>query len=169
MITADDFARDSHASRYQGELSRHAEAFHSLFGLLNDAANEQRLIDAEMHGLPALSGIVRFIEADPIIARSLGDGSFTVRTRQTVGVAVKLKMAKLGWRTTGKKGVVRGSRHFAKAERFIGPRPTPAETSQALAALDDVAAIGDDHERESTGQELMKALAASRRGERRPF
>ncbi len=169
FITADDFSRDAHAAKYRGELRRQANAFERLFALLNDPANEQRLVDAELHGFPALCGVVRFIEADPIIARALADGSFTVRSRQTVGVAVKIKMAKLGWSATGQKGTVRGARHFAKAERFVDTSVPMGTSARALAALDDVVAIGDADERESTGRELMDALAAARRAEGRVF
>jgi len=169
-ISADDFGKDAHAAKYQGELDAHADAFTRLFALLNDPANEQRLIDAEMHGLPALSGIVRFIETDPTIGPILEAGSHGFRFRQTVGVAVKLKMAKLGWRTTGRKGKVTGARYFAKAERYTADlRAADDVVPRALSALDSVAQIGDENERESTGRELMMALAATRRSEARPF
>ncbi len=175
-ISADDFARDPHAAKYQGELGRHPEAYQQLFALLNERANEQRLLDAEMHGLPALCGVVRFIETNPKIMAVLAGGSSSFRTRQTVGVAVKLKMGKLGWRATGRKGAVKGSAHFTKAERYVADDVVPATAvlagtpaSQALAALDAVSAIGDIDERERTGRELLEALAATRRSEGRPF
>ncbi|WP_428120442.1 hypothetical protein [Candidatus Poriferisodalis sp.] len=175
-ISADDFARDPHAAKYRGELGRHPEAYRRLFALLNDRANEQRLVDAEMHGLPALCGVVRFIETDPKIRMVLAVGPSSFRTRQTVGVAVKLKMAKLGWRATGRKGAVKGSAHFTKAERYVADAAMPATaslpaspSSRALAALDAVSAIGDVDEREQTSRKLFKALAATRRSEGRPF
>lgn len=165
-----DFDRDSHAARYRGELERHPEASRRLFAHLNDPANEQRLVDAEMHGLPALAGIARFLEADPVIEPVLASGPAGFRFRQTVGVAVKLKMARLGWRTTGRKGTVRGATHFSKAEHFAAGGDADDDRSlRARAALDAVASIGDDAERESTGRELMDALAASRRAEGRSF
>ena len=175
-ISADDFARDPHAAKYRDELGRHPGAYRQLFALLNDRANEQRLVDAEMHGLPALCGVVRFIETDPKIVAVLAGGPSSFRTRQTVGVAVKLKMAKLGWHATGRKGAVKGSAHFTKAERYVADAAMPATAalpaspaSRALAALDAVSAIGDIDEREQTGRELFEALAATRRSEGRPF
>ena len=169
-ISQDDFTNDPHAAKYRGELTRHPEAFVRLFALLNDPANEQRLIDAEMHDLPALCGVVRFIEADPAIKPVLAEGRAGYRFRQTVGVTLKLKMAKLGWRTTGRKGTVKGAKHFTKAEHYVADSSTPDDpTARALAALDAVAAIGDDDERDATGRELMDALAATRRAEGRPF
>ena len=169
-ISQHDFLDDPHASRYRDELTRRPEAFVRLFALLNDPANEQRLMDAEMHQLPALCGIVRFIETDPTIRSVLDEGPSGHRFRQTVGVAVKLKMAKLGWKTTGRKGTIRGGEHFTKAEHYVAdPSTVDDPAARALATLDAVAAIGDDDEQEATLNELMEALAATRRAEGRPF
>ena len=170
LVGAGDFGRDPHAAKYIGELDSHPDAFMRLFAVLNDPANEQRLIDAEMHDLPALAGVVRFIEAEPSIDRILSTGSSSFRFRQTVGVAVKLKMAKLGWRTTGRKGTVKGAEYFTKAEHYVAdPESNSDDTAKGLSALDAVAEIGDDNERGRTGQELMEALAATHHAEGRPF
>lgn len=158
-LRAEDFTRDPHAAKYRDQLEAHPLAFERLCALLNDPANEQRLVDAEMYGKPALAGVVRFIEDDPDIATLVESDRF----RQTVGVAVKLKMAKLGWDKTGKKGTVTGARHFAKAERYT--KQTEVESgyaAKALAALDAVAQIGDEQERDETGRALMEALAKTR-------
>lgn len=168
-IGIEDFSRDPHAAKYQGELQAHPDAFNRLFALLNDPANEQRLVDAEMLDLPALTGVVRFIEADFIIAHTLKSDQSVNRFRQTVGVAVRLKMEKLGWRKTGKKSTVRGSHYFTKAERYINETPSHICTALALEGLKTVSQIGDEHERAQTGRELMEALAAERRKEGRPF
>ena len=169
-IGAADFYADPHAAKYQGELEAHPDAFQNLFELLNLPANEQRLTDAEMHNLPALAGVVRFIEADPTIERILVSGPPGFRFRQSVGVAVKLKMAKLGWRSTGRKGAVKGASHVTKAERFApGPAAGDDYAAGALAAIDAVGQIGEHSERQSTGRALMDALAATRRSEGRPF
>ena len=169
-IGAADFYADPHAAKYQGELEAHPDAFQNLFELLNLPANEQRLTDAEMDNLPALAGVVRFIEADPAIERILISGPPGFRFRQSVGVAVKLKMAKLGWRSTGRKGAVKGASHFTKAERFApGPAAGDDYAAGALAAIDAVGQIGEHSERQSTGRALMDALAATRRSEGRPF
>ena len=167
-LGVDDFNRDSHAAKYRGEIDARPEAFDRLFGLLNDPANEQRLADAEMLGLPALTGVVRFIEADPTIARALETGGN--RFRQTVGVMIRLKMEQLGWQKTGRKRTVRGSRFFTKAERYVKESLSDQDhAKRALEALEAVARIGDERERERTGRELMEALAATRRAEDRVF
>ncbi len=170
LLREGDFGDDPHASKYRGELTRHPKAFARLFALLNDPPNEQRLIDAEMHGLPALCGVIRFIESDPTINAVLIEDRTGHRFRQTVGVAVKLKMVKLGWEGTGSKGTVKGAKYFTKAEHYVAAHSLPDDpTTTALAALDAVTAIGDDDERDATGRELMSALTLTRHDEGRPF
>ena len=165
-----DFDRDPHAAKYRGEIDARPEVFDRLFDLLNDSANAQRLVDAEMLGLPALSGIVRFIEGDPVIARVLRADQGGNRFRQTVGVAVRLKMELLGWQKSGRKGAVRGSRYFTKAERYVNIPPSRnIHTERALAALEAVKQIGDEQEREETCRVLMEALESTRKAEGRPF
>ena len=172
-----DFLVDSHAAKYVVELESRPEAFERLFGLLNDPANEQRLIDAECHGMPALTGVVRFIEDDPAIARVLETGSAALRFRQAVGVAVKLKMARLGWDATGRKGAVRGAHYFAKAEHFAEAERDDDGENEGLSAyairvkagLKAIAEIGDPEEQAETCDYLMKALAETRRAEGRVF
>lgn len=166
----DDFARDPHAAKYRDELEARPDAFTRLFALMNDPANEQRLVDAEMLGLPALAGIARFVEADPVIARTLEPDQDGNRFRQTVGVAVRLKMELMGWQKTGRKGTVRGSRLFTKAERYVNNQQSnSAHSKRALAVLEAIQQIGDDQEREETCRELMEALESTRREEGRPF
>lgn len=170
-LSAEDFDRDPHAAKYRGEIDAHPEAFTRLFALLNDHTNEHRLTGAEIHGFPALSGVVRFIEADPAIVRVLEASQDGHRFRQAVGIAIRLKMKKIGWTKAGKKGIVNGSCYFTKAERYIKEPPLDKEEYKvrALAALEAITKIGDEHEREQTGRELMEALAATRREEGRPF
>lgn len=155
-LGVDDFIRDKHARRYRDQLETHRTAFERLFALLNDPANETHLIDAESYDKPALAGVVRFIEEDPAIAPVLVQPRF----RQTVGVAVKLKMAKLGWEKRGKKGIVTGAQYFTKAERYAKqPETEPGYAATATATLETVARIGDEQERAETGRALMEALA----------
>ena len=170
VVDIDDFKRDAHAAKYVIELDCRPEAADRLFGLLNEPANEQRLVDAEMLGLPALAGVARFLEDDPAIGEVLETDPASLRFRQAVGVAIKLKMAKLGWRTTGTKGAVRGSRHFTKAERYAQERlDRDVRRERALAAMERVKHIGDQQEQEESFNYLMDALEETRRAEGRPF
>ena len=170
LVGVNDFKRDSHAAKYVVELDCRPEAAERLFWLLNEPANEQRLEDAEMNGMPALAGVARILEDDLVIGEVLETDPASLRFRQAVGVAIKLKMAKLGWQTTGKKGAVRGSRHFTKAERYAQEQiDEDARRDRALAALEAVKHIGSKREQEETGRYLMEALAETRRAEGRPF
>ncbi|WP_420619231.1 hypothetical protein [Candidatus Poriferisocius sp.] len=170
LLNIGDFKRDSHAAKYVVELDARPQASDRLFWLLNDPANEQRLVDAELNGMPALAGVARILEDDPEIGDVLESDPVALRFRQAVGVAIKLKMAKLGWESTGKKGAVKGARHFTKAERYEEqPWDAEAYKKRALAALDRVAQMGDAAEHEETGRFLMEALAETRRAEGRPF
>ena len=170
FVDINDFKRDSHAAKYVVELDGRPEAARRLFWLLNEPANEQRLEDAEMNGMPALAGVARLLEDDLVIGEVLDSDPVSLRFRQAVGVAIKLKMAKLGWKTTGTKGAVRGSRHFTKAERFAQEElDRDAYRDRALAAMERVRNIGSKREQEETGRYLMEALAETRRAEGRPF
>lgn len=167
-LTRQHFEGDRHASRYLGALGENREAFDDLLAILNDPANEQRLIDAERNGRPALAGVVRMIERNPVIASLLESGESGHRFRQGVGVAVRLKMENLGWSKTGRKGAVPG-RFFTKAERYEPPRESGSYADRVKSALDGLSAIGDDAERAETAELLYERLAETRAAEGRPF
>jgi hypothetical protein len=170
QLRPEDFSEDAHARRYRGELEVHPDAMRRLIELLNEPANEQRLLDAEAQGMPALAGIVRFVEGDPTIETVLRQGTQGHRFRQTVGVAIKLKMNRLGWRTTQRKGAVKNARYFTKAEHYESDRSAEDDfAAGALATLGRLEDIGDDEERAETGRELMGALATTRADEGRVF
>ena len=155
-LEAEDFIHDPHARKYRGQLDDHPLAFERLFDLLNDPANEFRLIDAELYDKPALAGVVQFIEDDPAIAPVLEQPRF----RQTVGVAVKLKMAKLGWQKTGRKGIVTGARYFRKAERYTRHLDAdPGYAATTPAALKTAVQTGDENERTEAGHVAMGTFA----------
>ena len=170
-LSVEDFDQDLHAAKYRGEIDAHPEAFNRLFALLNDYDNEHRLASAEIHGFPALAGVVRLIEADPAIMCVLKADQDGRRFRQAVGVAVRLKMEKIGWAATGMKGTVRGSSYFTRAERYIKESPLDNDDykARALAAMDSINQVEDLEEQEQTYREIKEALAATRRAEGRPF
>lgn len=117
-----------------------------------------------------MDGVVRSIEADPEIRQILASGAEGHRFRQTVGVAVRLRMEQLGWRTAGSKGVVRGADFFKKAERFSKLADDAGRwQDRALSALDRVSRIGSEEERRETGDALMEALRQTRTAEGRVF
>lgn len=170
-INAQHFLEDPHAARYRDVVENHSDAFAQVVVILNDPYHQEQLLAAERFGRPALSGIVRAIEADQIIASSLASPA-SLRFRQTVGVAVRLTMEAMGWSTTGKKGSIRGATYFRRAERYASPPPTShgaAPNVRARAALRAVELIGDEAERRQTAGDLHAALAASRQADNRPF
>ena len=117
-LTMESFSNDRHAATYLSALEEYPHAFRGLLNLLNDPENEQRLVHAEELGHPALDGVVELFEGDPAIGPVVAAGVSGRRFRQAVGVAIRLKMAELGWITTGRKGVVRRGACFTKAERY---------------------------------------------------
>ena len=169
-LTIEKFLEDTHAARYRDQLESSPAAFRAVLRIVNDPANEQRLIDAEAHGLPALAGVARFLEVDPVVMPALA-GPHANRFKQTVGVIIRIKMERLGWRTTGRKGPVRGSSYFTKAERFTRERNERRDDyrARALSLLDQLGEMGSDAERATTGRALQEALAGTRAAEGRPF
>lgn len=170
VITAEDFLADPHAAKYRDVAENHAEALARVLAILNDPNGQAQLVAAQRFGHPALSGVVRAVEADEIVAATLSSPAGP-RFRQAVGVAVRLTMEALGWATTRKKGPVRGARVFKTSERYSGPATSPQlePARRARAALEMVELIGDERERDETARDVMAALAASRRAENRPF
>ncbi len=165
------FRDDPHAAKYRDVVQDHPEAMARVFAILDDPAHREQLVAAETYGRPALSGVVRAIEVDEVVAPVLASGD-SLRFRQAVGVAVRLTMEAMGWATTGRKGPVRGSSYFRTSERYASPAPGssgPAAAIRARAALRAVEGIGDEAERAQTATELVAALSDSRRAEGRPF
>ena len=114
-----DFERDEHACKYLGEVDRNPEAFDQLFELINDCTNERLLENAAEQGLPAFQGIVKIVEADHIILRVLRGGEAAHRFRQAVGVAIKLKMERLGWQGTGESRALNGTCFFTNSKLYV--------------------------------------------------
>ncbi len=170
MLTMEHFRCDPHAAKYVRELEHRPRAGEHLLAIINEGADAGLLVHEADRGDPPLDGVVRRIEADAEIRPILASGPEGHRFRQTVGVAIRLRMEQLGWRTTGRKGVVRGAEFFKKAERFTRNLDDAARWRQrALAGLDRVAKIGTEEERRETGEALMQGLGETRAAEGRPF
>lgn len=168
-LNAEAFRDDAHATRYVRVLEARPTAFDHLLRLLNDPLVERLLEHESEQGYAGLRGIVSRIESDPALLAAVVDERDGHRFRQAVGVAVRLKMQRLGWTTSGRKGPVGGTR-FTRAEKYVRPSGSPPpDASEALATLDRVAAIGTDAERHETGERLMSALRATRAEQGRPF
>jgi hypothetical protein len=163
------FQGDPHAARYVGVLEAYPVAFDRLLDLLNDPLAERLLEHESEQGHAALRAIVGPVESDPVLHAAVVDDTNGQRFRQAVGVAIRLKMARLGWTTSGRKGPVGGA-SFTRAEKYVRlPSQPPHDASHALATLDRVATIGTDTERHETGEQLMSALRSTRAELGRPF
>ena len=111
-MTVNDITADGHARRYSDVWNVAPELTKKLVKILN--SNGQRLADAgTLFQSPALQGVVTEIE--PVL-ETLGLGR-SLRARQFVGVAVRIRMAELGYQNTGRKGPVR-SKYFKRAEIY---------------------------------------------------
>ena len=129
-LTREDFLGDPHARHYRDVVEDVRIHFDEWLEFFNDPRRQLRLQDAETcHRRPALAGVVRELEADrafQIIARHKRDD--TRRHRQAIGVIVKLIMEGHGWRKTGTKGFLGGTRpgglskFFGTAERYLPPK-----------------------------------------------
>lgn len=119
-ITRDAFLEDRQGRTFADVLGDRDQPFDDVLAFFNDAQRQRRMEESEIHhDRPALSGVVRELEAHPAIDRFLAtqDPSRTKRLRQAVGVVVRIIMEQRGWRKTGKKGslgvrarVIRGTR-----------------------------------------------------------
>jgi hypothetical protein len=117
-LTLDTFKSDRYGVTALDALKAHPVPTQRLLDLLNDPANEQRMMHAEELDRPPMAGIVHLIEGDPQIVGALGSRTSGKKFRLAVAVAVKMKMLDLGWSTTGRHGPVANAKYFEKAERF---------------------------------------------------
>lgn len=118
-IGRDDFEHDEHARQFRNAIDNHPEASNQLFELINDCTNERLLENAAEQGLPAFQGIVQIVEANHAILHVLESGEAGHRFRQAVGVAIKLKMERLGWHGTGESRSLKGTRFFKNSKLYV--------------------------------------------------
>jgi hypothetical protein len=107
VINRDDFVRDRHGRTFADVLNDPEQPFDAVLAFFNDKDRQRRMVESEIHhNRPALAGVVRELEAQPSIDEFLSSQHprRTKRLRQAVGVVVRMIMARLGWKTTGKKG-----------------------------------------------------------------
>ena len=120
MIDIDTFASEDDAQFYLKLLNHHRPASERLFALLNDAENEQRLVEASTDGRPALDGVVSLIEDDQLIPTILRSDHTGKQFRKSVGFAVRIKMAQLGWEKDGTRTAkLKNAEIFKTGQRYI--------------------------------------------------
>ena len=128
-ITSKDFLNDHQGRRFIDVANDANLDWDKWVNWLNDADRQKRLEIAEEHfDMPALAGILRELEVEPFVRDYFDSRSHkeTMRTKQALGVLVRLHMEARGWSTTGKKGPL-GRRDTDR--RGKGPHNTPRSFS----------------------------------------
>jgi len=106
-LTIEGFLADRQGARFADVVHDGRLDFGVVLGFFNDPARQTRMEDAERHhDTAALAGVVRELEnTEPFLSFFPShDGHTTRRTRQAIGVIVRIVMEGLGWQKTGRKG-----------------------------------------------------------------
>ena len=106
-ITRDTFLEDNQGRRFSDVVNDSDQPFDTVLEFFNDPNRQRRMEESELHhDRPPLCGVVRELESQPAIDRSLADTQTqrSKRLRQAVGVVIRIIMQARGWRTTGRKG-----------------------------------------------------------------
>lgn len=106
-ITRQKFLDDKQGKTFADVLRDDKQAFDEVLRFFNNEDRQRRMEESELHHDRApLAGVVRELEAQPVINRFLA--SFhprrSQRLRQAIGVLVRMIMERRGWKKTGKKG-----------------------------------------------------------------
>jgi hypothetical protein len=107
VITLEQFLSDRHGKTFGDVLNDPEIPFEAVLEFFSDAQRQQRMEDAEIHHDRApLAGVVRELEAEPVVGRCFAtlDRRRGTRLRQAIGVLVRMIMERRGWTTTGRKG-----------------------------------------------------------------
>lgn len=107
MSLATQFLQDSQGCRFAGVLRDTRINFNAVVDFFEDPARQRRMVESELHhGQPALSGVIKELEAQPDAEAFLKnhDADTTTCFRQAVGVIVKIVMKNHCWKTSGRKG-----------------------------------------------------------------
>jgi hypothetical protein len=141
------FLEDSQGRRFSDVVNDPDQPFDAVLEFFNDTNRQRRMEESEIHhDRPPLSGVVRELESQPAIDRSLADihTHRSKRLRQAVGVVVRMIMQARGWQKTGRKGSlgVRTTKNglhpnhntgglafwFIRAERYMRPDGMPYQS-----------------------------------------
>ena len=106
-MTRDMFLEDNQGRRFCDVANDPDQPFDAVLEFFNDNSRQRRMEESEIHhDRPPLSGVVRELEAHPLINQFLAEvhSQRTKRFRQAIGVVVRIIMERRGWRKTGRKG-----------------------------------------------------------------
>lgn len=122
-VTPKEFLADRQGRTFSDVLDDTEQPFADVLAFFNSPERQRRMEEAEIHhDRPALSGVIRELEAQPSIDHFLEtkDPRRTKRLRQAVGVVVRIIMEQRGWIKTGKKGSLGVRAPIAKGTRTPG-------------------------------------------------
>ena len=122
-ITRKSFLEDRQGRTFADVLHDPEQPFDDLLAFFNDSERQRRMEESEIHhDRAALAGVVRELEAQPVIDRFLASEHprRTKRLRQAVGVVVRIIMEQRGWKKTGKKGSLGVRVNVAKGTKTPG-------------------------------------------------
>lgn len=122
-VTRKTFIEDRQGRTFSDVLDDPEQPFDDVLAFFSDGERQRRMEEAEIHhDRPALSGVIRELEAQPNIDRFLETKHprLTKRLRQAVGVVARIIMEQRGWRKTGKKGSLGVRAAVAKGNRTPG-------------------------------------------------
>jgi hypothetical protein len=106
-ITRQEFLSDRQGRTFADVLNDPEQPFDAVLDFFNNVDRQRRMEESEVHhDRPPLAGVVRELESQPSIDEFLSSKHprRTKRLRQAIGVVVRMIMARLGWKKTGKKG-----------------------------------------------------------------
>ena len=146
-LTLEKFLKDPQGRTFSDVVNSSELVFESVIEFFSDEKRQVRMEDSEIHhDRPPLAGVIRELEAHPIIDEFLEEAPAqrSMRLRQAVGVAVRIIMESRGWQKTGRKGSlgVRAEKDpsqpnhntgglafwFLRAERYVRAEGMPFES-----------------------------------------
>ena len=106
-ITPQKFLEDKQGKTFADVVRDAKEPFEEVLRFFNHEDRQRRMEESELHHDRApLAGVVRELEAQPVVNRFLASyhPRRSQRLRQAIGVVVRMIMERRGWQKTGKKG-----------------------------------------------------------------
>lgn len=127
-LTREEFLGDDLGVRFADVANDPEQPFAEVLEFFSDPGRQRRMEESELHHDRApLAGVVRELEANPVIDRFLRQAQVrrNTRFRQAIGVVVRIIMERRGWQKTGRKGSL--------GVRATGAARTPAHNTGGLA------------------------------------
>ena len=105
-LTKKHFLSDTQGKKFRRVVEDRRISFDRILLFFNNEARQIRMEDSELHhDRPALAGVIKELESSEWFGSFFEnyDAHTTYRTRQAIGVAVRLIMEGRGWLKTGVK------------------------------------------------------------------